>query len=74
MCAAVPLHVAGYFLSAVPKLRMILEEDSDQENTELSDIRKIKDRIQQAKNNMHPTHNRAYIYSLNTDMSILCKI
>ena len=32
---------------------------------------KIKDRIQQAKNNMHPTHNRAYIDSLNIEIEAL---
>ncbi|MGB6528429.1 MAG: hypothetical protein WBF33_10005 [Candidatus Nitrosopolaris sp.] len=32
---------------------------------------KIKDRIQQAKNNMHPTHNRAYIDSLNIEIETL---
>jgi hypothetical protein len=33
---------------------------------------KINDRIQQAKNNMHPTHNRAYIESsLNIEIETL---
>jgi len=32
---------------------------------------KINDRIQQAKNNMHPTHNRAYIDSLNIEIETL---
>jgi hypothetical protein len=32
---------------------------------------KIKDRIQQAKNNMHSTHNRAYIDGLSIEIETL---
>jgi hypothetical protein len=31
----------------------------------------IKDKIQQAKNNMHPAHNRAYIESLRIEIETL---
>jgi predicted nucleic acid-binding Zn-ribbon protein len=32
---------------------------------------KIKDKIQQAKNDMHPTHNKAYFDSLNIEIETL---
>jgi len=33
--------------------------------------KQIKDKIQQAKNNMHPAHNRVYIESLRIEIETL---
>jgi hypothetical protein len=32
---------------------------------------KIKDKIQQAKNNIHQTHNRAYVENLGTEIQTM---
>ncbi|MGB8933787.1 MAG: hypothetical protein WCC17_01615 [Candidatus Nitrosopolaris sp.] len=32
---------------------------------------KVKDKIQQAKNDMHPTHNRAYMENLKIEIETL---